>query len=50
MANLTTAEAAVINGMCEGSKRNGIGTRIKDLEDGADVMSADIAANTAAIN
>jgi len=27
MANLTLAEAAVIDGMCEGSKRNVIGTR-----------------------
>jgi len=28
MANLTTAEATVINGMCEGSRRNGIGTSL----------------------
>ena len=50
MANLTLAEAAVIDGMCEGSKRNVIGTRVKALEDGVDVITADVAALDAAIN
>jgi len=32
MAILTTAQATMINGMCEGSNRNSLGTKVKDIE------------------